>query len=70
MPEHRRQHLAAVRSLVIKLGTQLLTDRQGQLDHAYLQTIAAQVIALKPRNNQDTMVSAGAIGAGLLARHA
>jgi glutamate 5-kinase len=65
MPEHRRQHLSHVKSLVVKLGTQLLTDRQGQLDHAYLATIARQVIALKERGIQVTIVSSGAIGAGL-----
>jgi glutamate 5-kinase len=65
MPENRRQHLSNVRSLVIKLGTQLLTDKQGQLDQAFLQTIAAQVTALKARNIQVTIVSSGAIGAGL-----
>jgi glutamate 5-kinase len=65
MPDPRRQHLAHVNSLVIKLGTQLLTDKQGQLDHPYLATIAHQVTALKQRNIQVTIVSSGAIGAGL-----
>ena len=32
MPEHRRRHLSNVKSRVVKLGTQLLTDKQGQLD--------------------------------------
>jgi glutamate 5-kinase len=65
MPDHRRQHLSHVKSLVIKLGSQLLTDKQGQLDHPFLATIAQQVIALKKRDIQVTIVSSGAISAGL-----
>lgn len=65
MPAERQQHLAAVRSMVIKLGTQLLTDRDGRLDDAFLQNIAAQVVALKSRGIAVTIVSSGAIGAGL-----
>lgn len=65
MPETRKLYLSAVRSIVIKLGTQLLTDKTGRLDHPFLQNIAAQVTALRNRNIQVTIVSSGAIGAGL-----
>ena len=64
--EHvRRQHLAAVRTLVIKLGTQLLSDRDGRLDAAFVATVAKQVAALRDRGVRVTIVSSGAIGAGL-----
>jgi glutamate 5-kinase len=65
MPANRRRHLAHVRSVVVKLGTQLLTDKQGRLDQAFLQTVAEQVIALRGRGIHVTLVSSGAIGAGL-----
>jgi glutamate 5-kinase len=65
MPEHRKQYLSAVRSVVIKLGTQLLTDKHGQLDTAFLQSVAAQVVALRERKITVTIVSSGAVGAGL-----
>jgi glutamate 5-kinase len=65
MPDNRQLYLAHVKSVVIKLGSQLLTDRQGRLDGAFLQNIAAQVIALKARGIAVTIVSSGAISAGL-----
>jgi glutamate 5-kinase len=65
MPENRKLYLAKVNSVVIKLGTQLLTDKEGRLDNAFLQNIAAQVVALKTRGITATIVSSGAIGAGL-----
>jgi len=61
----RIQHLAAVRTAVVKLGTQVLSDRHGQLDLAFLGEIAAQVAALRASGVRITLVSSGAIGAGL-----
>ena len=62
----RAQYLSAVRSVVVKLGTQLLSGKDGKLDAAFVASIAAQVARLrKERNVQVTIVSSGAIGAGL-----
>lgn len=64
--EHERSHfLSHVRNLVVKLGTQLLSDAQGRLDAPFLAQIAGQVAALRQRRIQVTIVSSGAIGAGL-----
>jgi len=65
MSEIRRQHLQPVRTAVIKLGTQLLSDKDGRLDASFVATIAAQVAALRERGVSVTLVSSGAIGAGL-----
>jgi glutamate 5-kinase len=65
MSEHRKQALAAVRSVVVKLGSQLLTGPDGRLDHAYLASIAQQVKQLRERGVQATIVSSGAVAAGL-----
>ncbi len=65
MPESHRKHLSLVRSVVIKLGTQLLTDKERRLDDGFLQSIAAQVMALRAGGINVTIVSSGAIGAGL-----
>jgi glutamate 5-kinase len=65
MPETRKLYLANVRSVVIKLGSQLLTTRDGRLDDAYLRNIAGQAVALRERGIQTTIVSSGAISAGL-----
>ncbi len=55
---------AARRSIVVKMGTQLLTNAHGQIDLAFLCQIAGQVAQLRQRQFQVTIVSSGAIGAG------
>src|SRR5687767_13277140 len=65
MSDSRNQHLAGVRTAVVKLGTQLLSDKDGRLDAAYVGTVAKQVAALRERGVRVTIVSSGAIGAGL-----
>ncbi len=63
---HLRQTvLAAARRIVVKFGTQTLTGADGQLDMAYFQQIAGQVAGLRGRGFEITMVSSGAIAAGL-----
>jgi glutamate 5-kinase len=63
--EVRRKHLASAKHVVVKLGTQLLSDKDGQLDPAFLGAVAAQVAELRGRGILVTIVSSGAIGAGL-----
>src|SRR3954466_4574347 len=65
MSDTRKQYLDGVRTAVIKLGTQLLSDKDGRLDAAYVATVATQVAALRGRGVKVTLVSSGAIGAGL-----
>ncbi len=45
----REQYLQSVRSVVAKLGTQLLSDRSGRLDSAFVATIAHQVAELRKK---------------------
>src|SRR5678816_2590508 len=66
MIEHRKQHLSSVRHIVVKLGTQLLTDSNGRLDETYIAAVAEQVVALRTRGVGATIVSSGAIGAGII----
>src|SRR3954447_8554928 len=61
----RKQCVATVRTAVVKLGTQLLCQRDGTLDAAYLASVAGQIAELTRRNVRVTVVSSGAIGAGL-----
>jgi glutamate 5-kinase len=63
--ETRVRYLAGTRSLVVKLGTQLLSDSEGRLDAPFLGSIAGQVATLRKRGVLVTIVSSGAIGAGL-----
>src|SRR4051812_11549462 len=65
MKEIRQRYLAGVRSVVVKLGTQLLSDKDGRLDAAFVARVARQVAALRERGVGVTIVSSGAIGAGL-----
>ncbi|HEY0007108.1 MAG TPA: glutamate 5-kinase, partial [Tepidisphaeraceae bacterium] len=55
----------AVRSIVVKLGTQVLSDAAKRLDVNYLRAVATQVTALRKRGVSVTIVSSGAVGAGL-----
>jgi len=57
--------LRGVRSVVIKIGTNALSDATGHLDTALLAHFAQQVAALHAKKIQVTMVSSGAIGAGV-----
>jgi glutamate 5-kinase len=49
----------------VKLGTQVLSDSQSRLDAAYVREIARQVAELRERKVRVTLVSSGAVGAGL-----
>jgi glutamate 5-kinase len=64
-PIDRKKLLAGVRSVVIKIGTNALSDAQGHLDTALIAHFAEQVAGLLARNIRVTMVSSGAIGAGI-----
>ena len=65
MNDIRIRYLQSVRTAVIKLGTQLLSDKDGRLDATFVATIANQVATLRERGVRVTLVSSGAIGAGL-----
>jgi glutamate 5-kinase len=64
-PAAARTGLSAARSVVVKLGTQVLSDGGGKLDAAFVSTIAEQVAQLRRQKMLVTLVSSGAIGAGL-----
>jgi glutamate 5-kinase len=62
----RIDQVGSVRSLVVKLGTQVLSTREGRLDTPFVATIAHQVARLRAeRKIAITLVSSGAIGAGI-----
>jgi glutamate 5-kinase len=62
---NRNDYLTHVRSVVVKLGTQVLSDSGKRLDAVFLADIAFQVVALRQRGIRATIVSSGAIGAGM-----
>ena len=65
MSDIRSQYLSDTKSMVIKLGTQLLAGKDGRLDALFLNSIAEQVIVLRQKDILVTIVSSGAIGAGI-----
>ena len=65
MPD-RLPLLNSVRSLVVKLGTQVLSTKEGRLDTAFVATVAHQIARLRDEKQiAITIVSSGAIGAGV-----
>lgn len=56
--------LSAFRRLVVKVGSSLLVDEQGLLNHGWLNSLAADIGDLCRRSHQVTIVSSGAIAIG------
>src|SRR5438105_10882891 len=65
MKPTRKQYLSAVRTAVIKLGTQLLSGADSRLDAPFIAAIASQIAELRSRGARVTVVSSGALGSGL-----
>lgn len=61
----RKQLMSKVRCLVVKVGTAVLTGDDGQLDKRRIVHIAEQLTALHQRGIRVTLVSSGAVGAGI-----
>lgn len=61
----RQQSMCKVRNVVVKVGTNLLTDRAGKLDQRMIANIARQIGKLHERGVQVTLVSSGAVGSGM-----
>ena len=51
--------------MVVKVGTNVLTDADGQLDRIRIARIARQLALLHGRGLQVTLVTSGAVGAGM-----
>jgi glutamate 5-kinase len=60
-----RQSLRAARLLVVKLGTGVLSRRDGGLNQRRIRHLAAQVAALRRKGRSVVLVTSGAIGAGM-----
>lgn len=63
--ESRSTILGSVRSVVVKLGTQLLSTRELKLDEKFISGVAGQIAQLREKGIAVTVVSSGAVGAGL-----
>jgi glutamate 5-kinase len=64
MNAERSTILKAVRRLVIKIGSRVLTGNDGNLDRELISRLAAQVTELRRQGREVLIVSSGAIAAG------
>lgn len=60
-----KDELAAVKRVVIKLGTGVLTSGIGSLDRERVRRVADEVAALRARGVEVLVVSSGAVGLGM-----
>jgi glutamate 5-kinase len=61
----RQEVIATADTVVIKVGTNVLTAEDGRLDPARLQALADQIHRIRKAGRKVALVSSGAIGAGL-----
>lgn len=61
----RRESLAGVTRVVVKLGTGVLTDSRKQPDQAQMEQLVAQVAGQRQAGRELVLVTSGAVGAGM-----
>jgi glutamate 5-kinase len=61
----RQEVIALAHTLVVKVGTNVLTHADGTLDPVRLQSLADQVQRIRESGRKVALVSSGAIGAGI-----
>ena len=63
--ERRHDVLSRVKTLVVKVGTNVLSTDDDRLDGERIASLAMQVNRLRQRGINPVLVSSGAIGAGM-----
>src|SRR5437868_4851836 len=61
----RQEVVATAHTVVVKIGTNVLTSADGALDRGRVQALADQVQRLRAAGRRVVLVSSGAIGAGV-----
>jgi glutamate 5-kinase len=61
----RQEVIALAHTVIVKVGTNVLTDAAGRLDTQRLQALADQVHRIRQSGRKVALVSSGAIGAGM-----
>ena len=61
----RQEIIALAHTIVVKVGTNVLTGADGALDPARLNALADQVQRIRHTGRKVALVSSGAIGAGI-----
>ncbi|HEV2972655.1 MAG TPA: glutamate 5-kinase [Pirellulales bacterium] len=61
----RQEIAAAAHTIVVKVGTRILTTSEGQLDQARVATLAEELHQVMQAGRRVALVSSGAVGAGM-----
>jgi glutamate 5-kinase len=61
----RQEVIALAHTVVVKVGTNVLTDGDGRLDHERIRAMTAQLGRLRAGGRKVVLVSSGAVGAGM-----
>ena len=59
------EHFSNARRMVVKLGTNVLTSGNGEMDESSVGRICEQIAQLREQNIQVILVSSGAVGLGM-----
>lgn len=65
MTDYRKESIAAVTAVVVKVGTRVLTNDAGGLDQRRVQLLAQQLCRIADTGRQTILVSSGAVAAGV-----
>lgn len=57
--------LAAAQTIVLKLGTRLLTHPTGEINPGYIEKIVSKLVPIREQGRNLVIVSSGAVGAGM-----
>lgn len=63
--DYRKIIIAKTKRLVVKVGTGVVTTRDGLLDMSQVASISRQLVGLRKRGYEVAVVSSGAVGAGM-----
>lgn len=53
-----------MKRIVVKIGTNVLTDARGELDYDLIRSLVAQIVAIKKNHIDVVVVTSGAVAAG------
>src|SRR5256885_17187589 len=61
----RQQVTSAAHTVVVKVGTRVLTQADGTLNHKRIEELAEEIHAMQAAGRRTVLVSSGAVGAGV-----
>ena len=61
----RQEIVQTTRHLIVKVGTNVLTTRDGLLNRDRIRSLVAEICAIRERGVEVILVSSGAVGAGM-----